>query len=184
MAGSNPTIIIPKRFGDPTVTIEINNIKYTYPTGVEIEPEYEVYEVIKAALLLEPQLDPNAGAGGGASGTKLYRHTIDCGSGENWTVNDETQPEIMHLYFDIIDTNPNPYTAESIGTAILLSVSAWIDVEAQGMRFRHVNIFLILGESIDGVANLYVEGVCTSGAGTQWLGNGTVNNFTDIVTEL
>ena len=63
---------IPKRFGYPTVTIEVNNKKYTYPTGVETWVEDEASDVIEAALALEPQNDPTVGSGGG----KMYSHTL------------------------------------------------------------------------------------------------------------
>lgn len=49
------TIIIPKRFGYPTMDIAINGIEHTFNTGVEVEMEDEVAEVIENALALAPK---------------------------------------------------------------------------------------------------------------------------------
>lgn len=50
-------IIIPTRFGYPTVDILLNFKRYTLQTGVEIEVEDELAEAIENSLALEPKND-------------------------------------------------------------------------------------------------------------------------------
>lgn len=54
------TITIPKRFGYPTVDIEVNGIVHTFTTGVEIEMEDHLAEVIENAVALAPKQGRNA----------------------------------------------------------------------------------------------------------------------------
>lgn len=49
-------ITIPKRFGYPTVDIAINGIEHTFNTGVEIEVEDHLAEVIENAMALAPKI--------------------------------------------------------------------------------------------------------------------------------
>ena len=53
------TITIPKRFGYPTVDIEINNKTYTLKSGEEITVDDHVAEVIENAIALEPKQGKN-----------------------------------------------------------------------------------------------------------------------------
>lgn len=52
-------ITIPKKFGYPTMDITINGIEHTFNTGVEVEMEDEVAEVIENALALAPKIGRN-----------------------------------------------------------------------------------------------------------------------------
>jgi hypothetical protein len=63
-------ITIPTRLGYPTADILVNNQHYELPSGVEIEVEDAVAEVIEHIIALEPKENPSAGGGG----TKLYLH--------------------------------------------------------------------------------------------------------------
>ena len=53
------TIIIPTRFGYPTVDIEINNKTYTLKSGEEITVDDHVAEVVENAIALAPKIGRN-----------------------------------------------------------------------------------------------------------------------------
>jgi hypothetical protein len=54
------TIIIPKRFGYPTMDLFINGKKYVFDTGVEIEVDDRIATIIENAIELEPKEDGNS----------------------------------------------------------------------------------------------------------------------------
>ena len=53
------TIIIPTRFGFPTLDLYINGRKSTFKSGEEISVEDHIAEVIENAIKLEPQTNPS-----------------------------------------------------------------------------------------------------------------------------
>lgn len=53
------TITIPTRFGYPTVDIKLNGKEYTFPSGVEIEMEDDLADIIENAIALAPSIGRN-----------------------------------------------------------------------------------------------------------------------------
>lgn len=71
------TITIPKRFGYPTVDIEVNGIEHTFNTGVEIEVEDHYAEVIENALALAPKYGKAGGKIGQIAEGSTTEITVD-----------------------------------------------------------------------------------------------------------
>lgn len=54
------TIIIPERYGFPTVDITINGVMQTFNTGIEVEVSDEVASLIEEAEAMYPVVEENA----------------------------------------------------------------------------------------------------------------------------
>jgi hypothetical protein len=126
-------ITIPKKFGYPTVNITVNGIEYTLETGVEIEVDDHVAEVVDNALALEPKEDPNAGGGSGG-GTQLYKHHI--------VFHGDDIEMVFHFY--VITTHEQSVSTGREAIAVIqgrqgVSVSVDVNVEVEGQMFYDVS---------------------------------------------
>jgi hypothetical protein len=93
------TIIIPTRFGYPTLDLYINGRKSTFKSGEEISVEDSVADVIENAIALTPKYDSEANSG------KIYNHAIRFHAYKN----DGTY--ICFVDYDIHSSKNKPFTS-------------------------------------------------------------------------
>ena len=130
-------ITIPKSFGYPTAVFIVNHKRHVLQTGVEIEVDEAIAEVVNNAIALKPKKDPDAG--------KLSHDDL------------ENRP-FGEVYVDTLTFDGNP-TEESMANKGFLLVSdtvvtkedcangCFVKVELEG----EIQEFLVSGEEIQSI---------------------------------